>query len=150
MDPAQVGQQDKLKSPDVELMKLKDWGNRRWFINGQGQTFAVIEGPVEFRMGSPPTETERIAGNEPLRRTAIPRRFAIATKEVTVEQFQQFLKLADISIDSYQVSPSFLNKFSPDPQGPWIASRLVHGGPLLQLAERAGGPAEGPVVLPPQ
>ena len=42
-------------------MKVKDWGERRWFVNGQGQTFAVIEGPVEFRMGSPPTETERIA-----------------------------------------------------------------------------------------
>ena len=40
-------------------MKLKDWGERRWFVNSQGQTFAVIEGPVEFRMGSPPTETER-------------------------------------------------------------------------------------------
>ena len=34
-------------------------GRGRWFVNGQGQTFAVIEGPVEFRMGSPPTETER-------------------------------------------------------------------------------------------
>ena len=40
-------------------MKLKDWGERRWYVNGQGQTFAVIEGPVEFRMGSPPTEPER-------------------------------------------------------------------------------------------
>ena len=40
-------------------MKLKDRGDRRWFVNSQGQTFAVIEGPVEFRMGSPPTEPER-------------------------------------------------------------------------------------------
>ena len=44
----------------LELMKLKDRGERRWYVNGQGQTFAVIEGPVEFRMGSPPTDTERI------------------------------------------------------------------------------------------
>ena len=29
-------------------------------------------------------------------------------------------------------------------------SQLVHGGSLLQLAERAGGFAEGPMVLPPQ
>ena len=41
-------------------MKVKDWGDRRWYVNSQGQTFAVIEGPVEFRMGSPPTEPERI------------------------------------------------------------------------------------------
>ena len=53
-------------------MKVKDWGDRRWFVNGQGQTFAVIEGPVEFRMGSPPTEPERIAGNETPRRMRHP------------------------------------------------------------------------------
>ena len=58
-------------------MKVKDRGERRWYVNGQGQTFAVIEGPVEFRMGSPPTETERIAGTSP-RGGCVPRRFAIA------------------------------------------------------------------------
>ena len=57
-------QQEKLKELDAELMKLKDRGERRWFVNSQGQTFAVIEGPVEFRMGSPPTEPERNAENE--------------------------------------------------------------------------------------
>ena len=52
------GQQKKLKEVDAELKKVKDWGNRRWFVNSQGQTFAVIEGPVEFRVGSPPTEPD--------------------------------------------------------------------------------------------
>ena len=61
----QWGQQEKLKELDAELMKLKDRGERRWYVNGQGQTFAVIEGPVEFRMGSPPTEPERIAETRP-------------------------------------------------------------------------------------
>jgi eukaryotic-like serine/threonine-protein kinase len=77
-------------------MKVKEWGDRRWYVNGQGQTFAVIEGPVEFRMGSPPYDTERFAGSETPRRMRIPRRFAIAAKEVTVEQFQRFLKLGGI------------------------------------------------------
>ena len=54
-------QQEKLKELDAELMKVKDRGDRRWYVNSQGQTFAVIEGPVEFRMGSPPTETERFS-----------------------------------------------------------------------------------------
>ena len=58
-------QHEKLKSLDAELINVKDWGRRRWYMNGQGQTFALIEGPVEFRMGSPPAETERIPGNEP-------------------------------------------------------------------------------------
>ena len=114
-------QQEKLQAADAKLMKLKDWGDRRWYVNGQGQTFAVIEGPVEFRMGSPPTEPERIAGSETPRRTAIPRRFAIAAKEVTVEQFQRFLKLGGITIDRYQVWADLLSRYSPDPQGPWIA-----------------------------
>ena len=46
-------QEEKLAAIDVELKKLKDRGNRRWYVNSEGQTLAVIEGPVEFSMGSP-------------------------------------------------------------------------------------------------
>ncbi|WP_406696971.1 protein kinase [Singulisphaera sp. Ch08] len=113
-------QRAKLKSLDAELMKLNDWGDRRWYVNGQGQSFALIEGPLEFRMGSPPAETERIPGKEPLRSVRIPHRFAIAAKEVTVEQFQHFLKLSGTTTDRYHASAAFLAKYSPDPQGPWV------------------------------
>ena len=127
---------------------VKDRGNRRWYVNSQGQTFAVIEGPVEFQMGSPPTDPERVAWKEPHRRMAIPRRFAIAAKEVSVEQFQRFLKPGGITIDRYRLSASDLEQ----PRSPRTVdhSRLVHGGPLLQLVERARGFVQGPVVLPPQ
>ena len=114
----QWGQKEKVKAIDVELAKLKDRGNRRWYVNGQGQTFVLVEGPVEFRMGSPPTETERTPRNEPPLHVAIPRRFAIADREVTVEQFQQFLKThAD---PRFHRSQDVLNRYSPDPDGPWI------------------------------
>jgi len=103
-------QQEKLKELDAELMKLKDWGERRWYVNGQGQTYAVIEGPVEFRMGSPPTETGRIARNETPRRVVIPRRFAIADREVTVEQYQRFVK----TNPQFGLDPSDLVRYSPD------------------------------------
>ena len=75
---------------DSELKTLKDWGDRRWYVNSQGQTFAVIEGPVEFSMGSP---ADRAGSDsyEILHLRLIPRRFAIATKEVTVEQYQVFV-----------------------------------------------------------
>ncbi len=69
-------QQEKLQASDAELMKLKDRGDRRWYVNSQGQTFAVIEGPVEFDMGSPTTEPDRHASAEILHRVQIPRRFA--------------------------------------------------------------------------
>jgi serine/threonine protein kinase/formylglycine-generating enzyme required for sulfatase activity/tetratricopeptide (TPR) repeat protein len=113
-------QQDKLSELDVQLLGRKDWGHRRWFVNSQGQTFAVIEGPVEFHMGSPVTDPERIGTNEPIMHVEINRRFAVATKEVTVEQFQRFLKLASINIDRYRVSSEVLNKYSPDLRGPWV------------------------------
>ena len=38
-------QQEKLKELDVALGKLKDRHDRRWYVNSQGQTLAVIEGP---------------------------------------------------------------------------------------------------------
>jgi formylglycine-generating enzyme required for sulfatase activity len=111
--------------------------------------FAVIEGPVEFRMGSPATDTERLGNNEPLRRIGIPRRFAIATKEVTVEQFQRFLKLAKITIDRYQVSPSFLNKSSPDPRGPWIGPDWYTAAHYCNwLSEQEGLPKDQWCYLP--
>jgi formylglycine-generating enzyme required for sulfatase activity len=50
----------------------------------------VIKGPVEFMMGSPPTEPDRESGEIP-HRVVIPRRFAIADREVTVEQYQRFV-----------------------------------------------------------
>jgi formylglycine-generating enzyme required for sulfatase activity len=61
-----------------------------WFVNGEGQTFAVVRGPVEFTLGSPLSEPGRIADNEQPHAKRIGRSFAIATKEVTVEQFLRF------------------------------------------------------------
>ena len=110
------GQQDRLKERDNELMKVKDWGDRRWYVNGQGQTFAVIDGPVEFDMGSPPIEPERRDG-ELLYKRVIPRRFAIATKEVTVDQFRKFQQA---SPDGSDAAASDLKTYSPDPSGPMI------------------------------
>ena len=159
------GQQDKLKEVDAQLMKRKDWGDRRWYVNGQGQTFALIQGPAEFRMGSPLTETERYeesdheprfrseryaeSEDEPLRRMLIPRRFAMATKEVTVEQFQRFLKLANINIGSDGFTSKALNRYSPDPQGPWIGVDWNTAAHYCNwLSEREGLPKDQWYYLP--
>lgn len=113
-------QREKLKALDAELMKSKDWGDQRWYINGEGQMFSIIDGPLEFRLGAPPAETERIPGKEPLRQARITHSFAIASKEVSVEQFQRFLKLAGITIGRYHASPSFLARYTPEREGPWV------------------------------
>ena len=104
-------QEEKLAAIDVELKKLKDRGNRRWYANSEGQTFVVIEGPVEFMMGSPHSEPDR-RDWENLHRKRINRRFAIATKEVTVEQYQRFLK------ENPKIARLEIDRYSPEPTGP--------------------------------
>ena len=147
----QWGLKDKLGALDAELAKLKDLGGRRWYVNGQGQTFAVIAGPVEFRMGAPANEPDRIFST----RTAwmaIPRRFAIAATEVTNSQFQKFL--GTNSSRSY-------DRYSPDAEGPrngvswyqaahycnWLSEQ--EGLPKEQwcyVAAQKGGYADGMTV----
>src|SRR5262249_57039105 len=88
----QWGRKEKLRAIDGELSQLRDRGGRRWYVNGQGQTFAVIDGPVEFRMGSPPAETERIGAKERPRRMTNPRRVAIPGREGAGAQIQRLLE----------------------------------------------------------
>jgi len=83
-------QEEKLNEIDDQTFGKVE-GERQWYINSQGQTMVVISGPVEFLMGSPGTEAGR-QSLERLHRRRIGRSFAIATKEVTVEQFQEFLR----------------------------------------------------------
>ena len=40
-------------------LRGKDRGSRRWYLTRQGLAFSLIEGPIEFRMGSPGTEPDR-------------------------------------------------------------------------------------------
>jgi eukaryotic-like serine/threonine-protein kinase len=111
-------QQEPLKAAAAELARLRDQdrGERRWYLNGQGQTFVLVEGPVEFRMGSPPQEPDRYP-DETAHRRLIPRRFAIAAKEVTVVQYQRFA--AEHS--EFGIAQTYLDKSSPDPNGPRIS-----------------------------
>jgi formylglycine-generating enzyme required for sulfatase activity len=82
---------------------------RGWHVNGQGQTLVVVPAGAPFWMGSPGAEGGRSAENEPLHRVRIPRSFAIAAKEVTVEQFLRF-----------RPDHRYLVKSSPRPDGPMI------------------------------
>ena len=85
------GQAEALDRIDGELAGREPPEGRHWYINGQGQTYAVIRGPVEFRMGSPENEADR-APNELPHRKRIARSFALATKAVTVAEYTRFLK----------------------------------------------------------
>jgi serine/threonine protein kinase/formylglycine-generating enzyme required for sulfatase activity len=141
------GQHGKLKELDAQLIKQKDRGERRWFINGEGQTFAVIDGPVEFRMGSPPTEPKRHATLETPRRLVVPRRFAVATKEVSLEQWQRFER----THAQYHLPPSFVKQYSPDQDGPMIGFTWYIAAEYCNwLSEREGLPSDQWCYLPAQ
>jgi formylglycine-generating enzyme required for sulfatase activity len=132
-------QQEKLNELDSELIKVKDWGERRWFVNGRGQTFAVIEGPVEFRMGSPPTEQDSLAMTETLRWVMVSRRFAIADREVTVEQYQHFVN----TNPQFRVDPMPLARYSPDGAGPVITVSWFGAAAYCNwLSEKEGLPKD--------
>jgi formylglycine-generating enzyme required for sulfatase activity len=77
----QWGQRGKVQEIDRDLATGKVEGQRRWYVNGQQQTMVIVP-PGEFWMGE---------GNERQRRR-IDRRFALAAREVTVEQFRHFHK----------------------------------------------------------
>jgi formylglycine-generating enzyme required for sulfatase activity len=74
--------EEELKKIDQELATGKVEGKRQWYVNRQGQTMVVVGEGVEFWMGE---------GKE-RHRQKIGRSFALASKEVTVEQFLRFRK----------------------------------------------------------
>ena len=79
---------------------------------------------------------------------AIPRRFAIAAKEVTVEQFQRFLKEQhhNRSLPAFR---SNLDRYSPDPEGPWIGPDWYTAAAYCNwLSEQEGLPKDQWCYLP--
>jgi eukaryotic-like serine/threonine-protein kinase len=60
-----------------------------WYVNGQGQTFAVIPAPGQIEIGSPADERGRFPG-EDRRQVLIDYPFAVAVKLVTVAEFKKF------------------------------------------------------------
>ena len=102
---------------------------RRWYVNPEGQTMVLVDGPVVFNMGSPDTDPEH-GKEEAYHRREIPRSFFIASKEITVEEFGRYAKEKR---KGYQVEK---NRFSSGPRRSGDGARLVRIRGLLQLAER--------------
>jgi formylglycine-generating enzyme required for sulfatase activity len=113
--------QSRLEEVDAALLKERAWGDRRWYISGQGHTFMVTSGPVEFTMGSPRWEPARGGNEPPPDRVHIARRFAIGNREVSIRQYDRFARAVG------NVPPDYKNQYSPDPDGPanrisWFAA----------------------------
>src|SRR5262249_20667161 len=48
-----LGEEEAVRRLDVKLRSRGRVRGRRWYVNGQGQTFAVVDGPVSLVVGSP-------------------------------------------------------------------------------------------------
>ncbi len=125
---------------------------RRWFVTIEGHTLAITTGPVEFTMGSPEYETYRPKGpDEAQHRVRIPRSYAVATKEVTVAQFQRFLEDNPAIRRTAQLDPSrdptrgsrTLRKASPEEDCPQVTITWFEAAQYCNwLSGREGLPAE--------
>jgi formylglycine-generating enzyme required for sulfatase activity len=99
----------------------------QWHVNGQGQTMVVIPGPVEFIMGSPSAERDRLE-SEVQHKKRIGRTFAMAAKAVTVEQYRRFHK-----------KYAFTEKYAPTPDCPIIGTTWYRAAAYCNwLSEQEG------------
>jgi formylglycine-generating enzyme required for sulfatase activity len=119
--------------------------NRGWYVNGQGQTLTVVDSRQPFLMGSPPDSEKGQHPDETMHWRHIDRRYAIATKPVTVRQFEQFLK----ANSGVKYDRSALKPFSPVPDGPIVYVTWYEAVHYCNwLSEQEGIPCEQWCYLP--
>ena len=94
-----------LRPLDEQLAQTPRTAERHWFVNGQGQTMAIISGPVDIALEMDAPDAEGGVRVIPHTRR-ISRSFAIATKETTGAQFSRFLD------DHPEVMQEYRKKFS--------------------------------------
>jgi formylglycine-generating enzyme required for sulfatase activity len=87
------GEPDLLDGLQSELESSSSNNSRlQWAIGPNAHTFAILDGPLEFWMGSPPGKLDYY-GAPTLHYRKIDRSIMVATKEVTLEQFQKYRPL---------------------------------------------------------
>jgi serine/threonine protein kinase/formylglycine-generating enzyme required for sulfatase activity len=108
------GHADQVKSITTEPRRMQAKGaapplknGRGWYVNSQGQTMVIVAGPIEFDMGAAKPHLGLHQHHE-----LIDHSFAIASKEVTVEQFQRFLT------ENPRISVKNNELYSPGPNHP--------------------------------
>lgn len=108
----------------------------RWITAVEGHTLVVIDGRSTFKMGSPSREPQRSVAERP-RPMTIGRSFAMATKEVTVEQYLNFCRATKAPI------PLYTRMHSPVGDGPMIMVTWYRAAQYCRwLSQQAGIPEE--------
>jgi formylglycine-generating enzyme required for sulfatase activity len=122
--------------------------NRQWYVPArQGYTLAVIPGPAEFIMGSPEDEPHR-RQEEKLHRRRILGSFAIATKEVTVGQFREFLKANPDVRHEWGLTEKYLPDVDPG-DGPVLGVTWFAAAQYCRWLSKQEGIPEEQMCYPP-
>jgi serine/threonine protein kinase/formylglycine-generating enzyme required for sulfatase activity len=134
------GQAAAVEAADRQLISRRPLDARQWYVNRHQHTFVVLKGPVEFDMGSAPQDPDAEGSNEQQHRRRIPHAFALATKEVTVRQFQRFL---DDNARLSKMALQHSRHYSPDPDRPVIGVTLFEAAMYCNwLSQQDGIPPE--------
>jgi formylglycine-generating enzyme required for sulfatase activity len=141
------GQAAELGRIDREASGPEAIAARDWYTNGQRQTFSVIRGPVQFLMGSPDDEPGRYE-DENRHRVRIDRTFAIATREVTLEQYVRFL---DASQGVQRVDEKAnVRRLSPTPDCPAVEVDWYDAARYCNWLSRREGIPQSQWCYPPE
>jgi serine/threonine protein kinase/formylglycine-generating enzyme required for sulfatase activity len=118
---------------------------RNWYVTKrQAHTVALFPSPGEFAMGSPVQEPDR-RPDEDLHLVRITRPFALATREVTVRQFREFLQAyPGIAPDVASTA-----KYSPDPDGPMLPLTWYQAAQFCRWLSEQEGIPEKEMCYPP-
>src|SRR5262249_2864687 len=134
------GQGDQLKPSNEALVGHGPVDGRKWYVDRQGQTFAIIPGPVAVDMGSPQDEPDR--ENEPIVHRQINRSFAVATTPVTRDQFQRFMRARNWT-------HTYTHKYAPAPDCPATALHRFLAAQYSRWLSEQGKVAEDQRCVPP-
>ncbi|MCO8122379.1 bifunctional serine/threonine-protein kinase/formylglycine-generating enzyme family protein [Stieleria sp. TO1_6] len=115
---------------------------RQWFVNSVGNTMIIVDHPPVFRMGAPANEPMRTKSDRQHLRK-IDRKIAVATTEVTWEQFQQFSDAVD------QIEYEHPIDYGPDPKGPALSVDWVQSAMYCRWLSEQEGIAEDQMCFPP-
>jgi formylglycine-generating enzyme required for sulfatase activity len=78
-----------------------------WYVNGHGQCYTIVKGPVDFFMGSSEkSDPDRFINEIPHTRR-ISRSFAISTREVTATEYARFLDTKPPGIEDVRLDDQF-------------------------------------------
>ncbi|HEV3204358.1 MAG TPA: SUMF1/EgtB/PvdO family nonheme iron enzyme, partial [Gemmataceae bacterium] len=119
---------NQIRQIDQQLASRQSAADRQWFVNPHGHTMAVIPGPVVFW-----DQSRQENG------------FAIATKEVAVRQYREFLE-AHPRVPKYALHIS--EQYSPDPDGPVLGVTWFEAIQYCRWLSEQEGAAENQQCYP--